>query len=78
MPIADEKDFVGQEYADDTLLYALYTLDILDSIRCALMIVFCKASEARINWLKSFAVLVGSKEHPTWGISDSFTWLYPR
>ena len=69
-----ERDLVDQEYADDTLLYALYIVGILDAIHRAL-IVFSLASGACINWHKSYGILIGSNEQPTWGISDGFRWL---
>ncbi len=74
LPIAGEQDFLDQEYADDTLLYALYTPGVLDTIK-ELLSGFCAASGAKVNWNKSFGIPVGSDEQPTWGIIDGFTWL---
>ncbi|MCO5614512.1 hypothetical protein L7F22_068795 [Adiantum nelumboides] len=48
-------------------------LDVLDTIWYALE-VFCVASGARINWDKSYSILAGSDDAPTWGPGD-FTWL---
>ncbi|MCO5569111.1 hypothetical protein L7F22_022818 [Adiantum nelumboides] len=75
MPMADEPDLIDQEYADDTLLFLHYSPDVLDTIRDALEI-FCVASGARINWHKSYGILAGSDDIPTWGPGD-FTWLGP-
>ncbi|MCO5612078.1 hypothetical protein L7F22_066340 [Adiantum nelumboides] len=36
MLVADEPDLIDQEYADDTLLFLHYSLDVLDTIRYAL------------------------------------------
>ncbi|MCO5607522.1 hypothetical protein L7F22_061719 [Adiantum nelumboides] len=73
MPVADEPDLIDQEYADDTLLFLHYSPDVLDTIRYALE-VFCVAIGARIKWDKSYGILVGSDDVPTWGPGD-FTWL---
>ncbi|MCO5570229.1 hypothetical protein L7F22_023947 [Adiantum nelumboides] len=73
MPVADEPDLIVQEYADDTLLFLHYSHDVLDTIRYALE-VFCVASGARMNWDKSYGILAGSNDVPTWGPVD-FTWL---
>ncbi|MCO5597597.1 hypothetical protein L7F22_051676 [Adiantum nelumboides] len=75
MPVVDELDLIDQEYADETLLFLLYTPGVLDTIQCALE-VFSVASGARINWDKSYDILVGSYDIPTWGPRD-FTWLGP-
>ncbi|MCO5580746.1 hypothetical protein L7F22_034616 [Adiantum nelumboides] len=58
MPVSDEPELIDQEYADDTLLFLHYTLDVLDIIRFALER-FCVASGARINWDKSYGILAG-------------------
>ncbi|MCO5581958.1 hypothetical protein L7F22_035847 [Adiantum nelumboides] len=63
------------EYADDALLFLHYTLDVLDTTRYALEI-FCVATGARINWDKSYGILAGSNDIPTWGPRD-FSWLRP-
>ncbi|MCO5610734.1 hypothetical protein L7F22_064975 [Adiantum nelumboides] len=76
MPVADKPDLVDLEYADDTLFFLHYSPDILDTIRDALE-VFCVASGAHINWHKSYGILAGSEDFPTWGPRD-FTWLGPR
>ncbi|MCO5580302.1 hypothetical protein L7F22_034168 [Adiantum nelumboides] len=52
-----------------------YSPDVLDTIRYALE-VFCVASGARINWDKSYGILAGLDDVPTWGPGD-FTWLRP-
>ncbi|MCO5611594.1 hypothetical protein L7F22_065848 [Adiantum nelumboides] len=75
MPMANEPDLIDQEYADDTLLFLHYSPDVLDTIRYALE-VFCVASGAHINWDKSYDILAGSENVPTWGLDD-FTWLRP-
>ncbi|MCO5568124.1 hypothetical protein L7F22_021820 [Adiantum nelumboides] len=75
MPVLDEPELIDQEYADDTLLLLHYTPDVLDTIRYALE-VFCVASGARINWDKSYGILAGSHDVPTWGPTH-FTWLRP-
>ncbi|MCO5608458.1 hypothetical protein L7F22_062668 [Adiantum nelumboides] len=75
MPVADEPDLIDQEYADDTLLFLHHSHDVLDTIQYALE-VFCIASSARINWDKSYGILAGSDDVPTWGPGD-FTWLRP-
>ena len=76
MPIAEEQDLVDQNYAGDTLLYVLYSTKALDSIRRTLS-TFCTASGARINWHKSYGILVASEDVPTWGVFYGFTWLGP-
>ncbi|MCO5577762.1 hypothetical protein L7F22_031594 [Adiantum nelumboides] len=75
MPVADERDLIDQEYADDTFVFLHYSPDILDTIRDVLE-VFCVASGARINWHKSYGILAGSDDIPTCGFGD-FTWLGP-
>ncbi|MCO5608583.1 hypothetical protein L7F22_062796 [Adiantum nelumboides] len=65
MLVADESDLEDQEYADDTLLFLLYTPGVLDMIRCTLEI-FYVANGARINWDKSYGILAGSDDVPTW------------
>ncbi|MCO5550170.1 hypothetical protein L7F22_032705 [Adiantum nelumboides] len=75
MPVFDEPDLIDQEYADDTLLFLHYTPDVLDMIRYELEW-FCGASGARINWDKSYGILAGSQDVPTWGPTD-FRWLRP-
>ncbi|MCO5593425.1 hypothetical protein L7F22_047439 [Adiantum nelumboides] len=75
MPVSDELELIDQEYADDALLFLHYTPDVLDIIRYALEM-FCVASGARINWDKSYGILAGSHDVPTWGLTD-FTWLRP-
>ncbi|MCO5581971.1 hypothetical protein L7F22_035860 [Adiantum nelumboides] len=75
MQVSDEPDLIDQEYADDTLLFLHYTPDVLDMIRYALER-FCVASGARINWDKSYGILAGSQDVPTWGPMD-FRWLRP-
>ncbi|MCO5555221.1 hypothetical protein L7F22_008765 [Adiantum nelumboides] len=57
------------------LLCDHYSSDVLDTIRYALE-VFCVANGAHINWDKSYGILTGSSDVPTWGPSD-FTWLRP-
>ncbi|MCO5598479.1 hypothetical protein L7F22_052576 [Adiantum nelumboides] len=74
MHVVDEPDLVDQEYPDDTLLFSRYTLDLLDTI-CHVLDVYFVANGACINWLKSYGILVGSEEIPTWG-RDGFTWLW--
>ncbi|MCO5598408.1 hypothetical protein L7F22_052503 [Adiantum nelumboides] len=69
MPVADELDLIDQKYANDTLLFLHYSIEVLDTIRYALC-VFCVASGARINWDKSYGILVGSDDVYTWGPSD--------
>ncbi|MCO5579950.1 hypothetical protein L7F22_033817 [Adiantum nelumboides] len=73
MPAVDELDLVDQEYAEDTLLFLGYTSDVLDTIRHVLD-VYCVASGARINWHKSYGILVGSEEISIWK-RDGFAWL---
>ncbi|MCO5587760.1 hypothetical protein L7F22_041712 [Adiantum nelumboides] len=75
MPVSDEPDLIDQEYADDTLLFLHYTPDVLHMIRYTLEM-FCVASGARINWNKSYGILAGSQDVPTWGPAD-FRWLRP-
>ncbi|MCO5573426.1 hypothetical protein L7F22_027197 [Adiantum nelumboides] len=75
MPVADGPDLIDQEYADDTLLFLHHSHDVLDAIQYALE-VFCVASGARISWDKSYGILAGSDDIPTWGPGD-FTWLGP-
>ncbi|MCO5581462.1 hypothetical protein L7F22_035347 [Adiantum nelumboides] len=48
-------------------------LDILDTMRYALE-VFCVASGARIYWDKSYGILAGSDDVPTWGPGE-FKWI---
>ncbi|MCO5548673.1 hypothetical protein L7F22_002132 [Adiantum nelumboides] len=66
---------IDQEYTDDTLLFLHYSPDILDTIRYALE-VFCVTTGACVNWDKSYGILAGSDDVPTWGPGD-FTWLRP-
>ncbi|MCO5571416.1 hypothetical protein L7F22_025156 [Adiantum nelumboides] len=73
MPVADEPDLIDQEYADDTLLFLHYFPAVLDTSHYALE-VFCVANGARVNWNKSYGILAGSDDVPTWGPGD-FTWL---
>ncbi|MCO5549154.1 hypothetical protein L7F22_002620 [Adiantum nelumboides] len=75
MPVADEPDLIDQEYADDTLLFLHHSHDVLDAIQYALEL-FCVASGARINWNKSYGILAGADDIPTWGPGD-FKWLRP-
>ncbi|MCO5552573.1 hypothetical protein L7F22_006086 [Adiantum nelumboides] len=75
MPVADEPDFIDQEYADDTLLFLHHSHEVLDTIQYALEI-FCVASGARINWDKSYGILAGSDDVPHW-VPGGFTWLRP-
>ena len=64
--LPSERDLVDQEYADDTLIVVLYAMPILDATRSVLD-VYCLASGARINWHKSYGMLVGLEDIPTWG-----------
>ncbi|MCO5601645.1 hypothetical protein L7F22_055768 [Adiantum nelumboides] len=75
MPVDDEPDLIDQEYADDTLLFLYYSPDVLDTMRYALE-VFCVASGARISWDKTYGILAGSYDIPTWG-SGEFRWIRP-
>ncbi|MCO5568972.1 hypothetical protein L7F22_022676 [Adiantum nelumboides] len=75
MPVADEPDLIDHEYADDTLMFLHYSPDVLDTI-CYALEVFCFASGAGIIWDKSYGILAGSYDVPTWGAGD-FTWLRP-
>ena len=68
---------VDQEYADDTLIMVLYATPILDATR-TILDGYCLASGARINWHKSYGMLVGLENIPTWGATEGFTWLQPR
>ena len=74
LPLAGARDLVDQEYAHDTLLMVLYAIAILDATRVTLD-VYCVASGARINWHKSYGMLVGSPDVPTWGTAEGFPWL---
>ena len=76
LPLAGERDLVDQEYADDTLLMVLYAIGVLDATRATLDL-YCLASGARINWHKSYGMLVGSQAIPTWGLDEGFTWSLP-
>ena len=76
LPLAGERDLVDQEYADDTLLMVLYAIGVLDATRATLDL-YCLASGAQINWHKSYGMLVGSQDIPTWGLDEGFTWLLP-
>ena len=76
MPLPGERDLVDQEYADDTLLMVHYVITILNATR-SILDVYCLASGARINWHKSYGMLVESEEQPTWGVTKGFTWLRP-
>ena len=53
-----------------------YAIAMLDATRSVLD-VYCLASGARINWHKSYGMLVGSEDQPTWGVTEGFTWLRP-
>ncbi|MCO5601072.1 hypothetical protein L7F22_055189 [Adiantum nelumboides] len=75
MPVANEPDLIDQEYADDTLLFLHYSSDVLDWIRYALE-VFCVAVVRASTWDKSYGILAGLDDVPTWGPGD-FTWLRP-
>ena len=76
LPLPGERDLVDQEYTDDTLLMVRYAIAILDATRSVLD-VYCLASGARINWHKSYGMLVGSEDQLTWGVTEGFTWLRP-
>ena len=54
----------------------LYAIGVLDATRATLDL-YCLASGARINWHKSYGMLVGSQAIPTWGLDEGFTWLLP-
>ncbi len=77
LPLAGERDLTDQEYADDTLLMVLYLAEVLQAMRRALDM-YCLASGARINWHKSYGILVGSDDIPDWGVAEGLTWLRPR
>lgn len=76
LPVGIDEELLDSEFADDTMLYAPYSVDALDSIRDALD-TFCLASGALINWTKSSGFLVGVEDACVWGQDVGFTWLAP-
>ena len=57
---------MNKKYANDTLLMVCYVIAILDAT-CFVLDVYCLASCARINWHRSYGMLVGLEDTLTWG-----------
>ena len=65
------------EFADDTTVYLQGDLENLQKLESGLA-VFCKRSNAMINWHKSCAIWLSHEAHPTWHPHPAFKWINQR
>ena len=62
------------EFVDDTAVYLQGDLENVQKLESGLDI-FCKRSNAMINWHKSCAIWLCHEAHPTWHPNPAFKWL---
>ena len=62
------------EFADDTAVYLQGDLENLKKLESGLA-VFCKRSNAMINWHKSCAIWLSQETHPAWHPHPAFKWI---
>ena len=72
LPIEGEEN-LDSEFADDTTLYVEGSLTNLLQVQ-EVLLQFCTASEARLNWTKTVAFWVSTEPPPNWRPHPSFQW----